>query len=173
VAFAVILNAAAAKSGREAVLRELFSLTTEVPSDTAAGRQLLNCVLDEDASVITDSIERTAGLRPGSAADVLETAAPVVLTYLRQYIREHRLNRLQFLALLKEKSSLTESLLPPGIGHLWTSPPESEQVIPDVQRSFIDVAAEPQPVRWLLAVLAALAGFGLFLIVQWQRGRGH
>jgi OmpA-OmpF porin, OOP family len=136
--------------------------------NTPAGNDWLPKLFGSNASTVTDSIARFAGLRSASAASLLSLAAPLVIGYLGRLIRSENLGATGLARRLRSERGTYSAAIPAGfdIQSLMLSPADAVRNSVDAVRH-IDVpaaAAIPAPSRstrgWAIPLLLAALALG-------------
>jgi outer membrane protein OmpA-like peptidoglycan-associated protein len=135
---------------------------------TPAGNDWLPKLFGSNASTVTDSIARFAGLRSASAGSLLSLAAPLVIGYLGRLIRSDNLDAAGLARRLRSERGAYSAAIPAGFDmqSLLMSPADAVRNSVDAVRH-IDVPAAaiiPQPSRssggWAIPLLLAALALG-------------
>ena len=154
--FGLISNPANSSGALSAVTSNLGSLASGVTNSPIAGLggQFLSSIFGSNMSSVTDMIGRSSGLASGKVGSLMTMAAPLVLGFLGQHVRQNNLSAADLGNTLKAEAPSFQRFLPAGLGSLLGGATSA-------------VAAAPAKVvaagnRWLwpvvgLVVLALLA----------------
>jgi OmpA-OmpF porin, OOP family len=150
-------NSAGALSGVTSNLGSLVSGVSNSPISTL-GSQFLSTIFGSNTSAVADSVGRSVGLTGAKAGSVLAMAAPLVLGFLGQHVRQNNLSATDLGNTLKAEAPSFQRFLPAGLGSLFGGAPSVVAAAP------AQVAAAGN--RWLWPIIAlvalALLGFWFF-----------
>jgi outer membrane protein OmpA-like peptidoglycan-associated protein len=128
------------------------------------GSQLLSLVFGGQQGGVAELIARSSGLRSGSAAQLMNVAAPMLLAFLGKQVRDNRLDASGLWSMLQREASAAMDKLPAGVGSLLGLPAaiRPETVHPSTTRT--DAG------RWVTPLLICLALLGgLFWLMNRSR----
>ncbi len=164
-AFPTVLAGLAGKAGDARAMRPLFDLINSPANDGSvlrdprlavnvtpqsglggAAGSLLSGLFGSQLSSVGEVIGRTAGLRAGTGASLLNIAAPLVLGVLGNRVRSGGLDLAGLGSLLLSQRDQITRALPPGIGSVL-----------GLQGATVPQVSAPSTPRWLWPALAALA----------------
>ena len=176
-----VLASRAAKASDSGVMRQIFDLVmnrdndASTPNDVGAtvaramtagsaatglGATLLSAVLGGRANDVGAAIGRASGLtKPSSGASLLALAAPIVLGFLRNRVRQGDLGLSAFTRLLStERESITAAVPPALRGFLDTGPTPAATARAAASPAFArPVVEEKSGNRWAWPVIGGLA----------------
>jgi outer membrane protein OmpA-like peptidoglycan-associated protein len=154
--FGLITNPANSPGALSAVTSNLGSLASGVTNSPIAGLggQFLSSIFGSNMSTVTETIGRSTGLASNKVGSLLTMAAPLVLGFLGQHVRQNNLSAADLGNSLKAEAPSFQRFLPAGLGSLLGGATSAVAAAP------AKVAAAGN--RWLwpvvgLVVLALLA----------------
>jgi OOP family OmpA-OmpF porin len=142
----------------------LLNLAKENPVLAALGTKFLTFVLGNRQGAFESALAETAGIKRSSAASLLTFAAPLVMSFLGDKIRQGGLNLNGLINLLREQSGNIMSAIPSSLSGVL-----GLNNLADVQPRLPKVE-EPSGTRWLLPLILVL---GLIGLLWWWFGRAH
>jgi OmpA-OmpF porin, OOP family len=169
-----MLAGIAAKANQPGFLGQIFSLIsspanspsvlssiTSNPASLASGAanspiadlgsRFLSSIFGSNTSAITDSIGRSTGLASSTAGSLLSMAAPLVLGFLGQHVRQNGLSAADLGNSLKAEAPSLQRFLPAGLGSLLGGASNLAPVAP------AKVAAAGNRWLWPIVALVLLA----------------
>jgi flagellar motor protein MotB len=173
--FPVLLGSLATRSSDPAFASTLFNLARDPANDgsltgnvlsllapgpssspmTALGGKLLGALFGNNLGSLGTALAGYAGVKPSSAASMLNVAAPLVLSMLGSAVRSGNLNVGSLVSLLNEQKSAYAAALPPGplsrLESFLAAPVE-----PGYAAAPPPPAPKPSIWRWLLPLLIVL-----------------
>jgi len=154
--FGLVTNPANSSGALSAVTSNLGSLASGVTNSPIAGLggQFLSSIFGSNMSTVTETIGRSTGLASNKVGSLLTMAAPLVLGFLGQHVRQNNLSAADLGNSLKAEAPSFQRFLPAGLGSLLGGATSAVAAAP------AKVAAAGN--RWLwpvvgLVVLALLA----------------
>lgn len=118
--FGLISNPANSSGALSAVTSNLGSLASGVTNSPIAGLggQFLSSIFGSNMSSVTDMIGRSSGLASGKVGSLMTMAAPLVLGFLGQHVRQNNLSAADLGNTLKAEAPSFQRFLPAGLGSL-------------------------------------------------------
>jgi OmpA-OmpF porin, OOP family len=150
--FSLISNPANSSSVLSSITSNPGSLAASASNSPIAdlGSRFLSTIFGSNLSAVTDSIGRSTGLPSNKAASLLSMAAPLVLGFLGQHVRQNGLSAADLGNSLKAEVPSLQRFLPSGLGSLLGGASSLAAVAP------AEVAAAGNRWRWPLILLAVL-----------------
>lgn len=190
---AAMLAGLAAKVGQPGFLNQIFSLITNPTNSSGAlssltsnpsslasgatssplgslGSQFLSSIFGPNMSTVTDMIGRSTGLPSSKAGSLLSMAAPLVLGFLGQYVRQNNLSAGDFGNMLKAEATNFQRFLPAGLGSLLGG---ASSAVTGVTAGPERVAAAGNRWLWPLVALAVLVLLGLWFFNRTKEPVGN
>jgi outer membrane protein OmpA-like peptidoglycan-associated protein len=117
--FGLITNPANTSGALSSLISNPGSLASGVASSPLGGlgSQFLSMIFGSNISTVSDSIGRSTGLG-GKAGTLLSMAAPLVLGFLGQHVRQNGLSATELGDTLKAEAPSWQRFLPAGLGSL-------------------------------------------------------
>ena len=138
---AAMLGGIAAKADQPGFIGQIFSLvsnpansatspsnTISTPASTSPGiggatatdlgSRFLSTIFGSNTSAVSDAVAKTSGLAGSKASALLTMAAPLVLGFLGQHVRENNLSAGDLAGKLKAEAPSLQRFLPAGFGSL-------------------------------------------------------
>jgi OmpA-OmpF porin, OOP family len=150
-------NSAGALSGVTSNLGSLVSGVSNSPISTL-GSQFLSTIFGSNTSAVADSVGRSVGLTGAKAGSVLAMAAPLVLGFLGQHVRQNNLSATDLGNTLKAEAPSFQRFLPAGLGSLFGGAPALATAVP------VKAAAAGNRWLWPIVLLVALALLGIWFL---------
>jgi OmpA-OmpF porin, OOP family len=152
-------NSGGALSGVTSNLGSLISGGSANSPIATLGSQFLSTIFGSNTSAVTDTIGRSVGLSGGKAGSLLSMAAPLVLGFLGQHVRQNNLSAADLGSTLKAEAPSFQRFLPAGLGSFFGGATNVAAAAP------VQVAATAGN-RWLWPIvgliLLALLGLWFF-----------
>jgi outer membrane protein OmpA-like peptidoglycan-associated protein len=166
---AALLAGIAAKADQPGFMSQIFSLITNPANSSGAlsslasnlgsaatgsplgdlGSRFASSIFGPGQSAISDAIGRFSGLSGSKASSLISMAAPLVLGFLGQHVRDNGLNATDLGNSLKGEASKLQGFLPAGFRTLLGGVPSAAAAAPAV------VAGAAN--RWLWPLIIAIA----------------
>jgi len=118
--FSLITNPANSSSALSGITSNLGSLASGATSSPlgSLGGQFLSSIFGSNLSTVTDSLGRSTGLAGGKMGSLLSMAAPLVLGFLGQHVRQNGLSAADLGNTLKAEAPSFQRFLPAGLGSM-------------------------------------------------------
>ena len=118
--FSLITNPANGTGTLSSLASNLGSTATGSVSSTVTdlGSRFLSNIFGSNLSSVTDAVGRTSGLAGSKASTLMTMAAPLVLGFLGQHVRENGLSAGDLTNKLKAEAPSLQRFLPAGFGSL-------------------------------------------------------
>jgi len=146
--FSLITNPANSSSAFSSLASNLGAAATGSPLGDL-GSRFASSIFGPGQSAITDAIGRFSGLSGSKASSLITMAAPLVLGFLGQHVRDNGLNATDLGNSLKGETSKLQGFLPAGFRSLLGGVPSAAAAAPAV------VAGAAN--RWLWPLIIAIA----------------
>jgi OmpA-OmpF porin, OOP family len=168
---AAMLSGIAAKADQPGFMSQIFSLITNPANTSGAlssltsnpalaapgggsplsdlGSRFASSIFGSGQSAITDAIGRFSGLSGGKMSSLISMAAPMVLGFLGQHVRENGLSAGDLGNSLKADASKLQGFLPSGFRSLLGGVPSVAAAVPAVAAGAAN--------RWLWPVIVLIA----------------
>jgi outer membrane protein OmpA-like peptidoglycan-associated protein len=166
-----MLSGIAAKADQPGFMSQIFSLITNPANSSGAlsslasnpalaapgggsplsdlGSRFASSIFGSGQSAITDAIGRFAGLSSGKASSLIAMAAPMVLGFLGQHVRDNGLSASDLGNSLKADASKLQGFLPSGFRSLLGGVPNVAAAAP--------AAVAGAANRWLWPIIVLIA----------------
>ena len=133
------------------------------------GKRVVAGLFGGREQAVTSEISRESGLSPGAASTLLAMAAPVVMSFLSNQIREGEMTMRSLGGLLQREIPAIRSTLPSGLSELfWPGAAAARTVSPVVAQ----VVQEERSFGWLAALGIAVLGLGgLWFVTHARQAR--
>lgn len=155
--FSLITNPA---NGPGALSGLVSSIGSGAPSGLGdLGGRFMSAIFGSNLSPVTDAVARTSGLASGTAGSLMTMAAPLVLGFLGQHVRENGLGPTELVSSIKAHMPHLQQFLPAGFGSLLAGAPVAAATA-------VPVAAAGAARRWLWPVL--LLALLVILALWWS-----
>jgi outer membrane protein OmpA-like peptidoglycan-associated protein len=152
-----ILDTASGKGGNISWSHIAAEVAHPGSSLMTAGKRLVAGLFGGREQAVTREISRESGLSPGAASTLLAMAAPVVMSYLSNQIREGKMTMRSLGGLLQREIPAIRSTLPSGLSELfWPGAAAASTVSPVVAQ----VVQKERSLGWLAALGIATLGLG-------------
>jgi OmpA-OmpF porin, OOP family len=150
--FGLISNPANSSSVLSSITSNPGSLISSASNSPIVdlGSRFLSSIFGSNLSSVTDAIGRSAGLSSTKAGSLLSMAAPLVLGFLGQHVRQNGLSAADLGNTLKAEAPSLQRFLPSGLGSLLGGASSLAAVAP------AEVAAAGNRWLWPLVLLAVL-----------------
>jgi OOP family OmpA-OmpF porin len=183
---AAMLGGIAAKADQPGFLGQIFSLVANPANSTGSlsslasnlsstapggtsstildlGSRFLSSIFGSNLSTVADAVGRTSGLGASKASSLLTMAAPLVLGFLGQHVRDNGLNAGDLANKLKAEAPSLQRFLPAGFGSLLGGASSLAGAVP---AAVVPTAAAVTGAgrRWLWPIVALVA---IFLAGLW------
>lgn len=181
---AALLGGIAAKADQPGFMSQIYSLITNPANVTGAfsnmvssagtgapsglhdlGTRFISSIFGPNLSPVTEAVSRTSGLSVGTAGSLLTMAAPLVLGFLGNHVRDNNLGAGDLAASLKSQMPHLQQFLPAGMGALMGG---ASSTVHAAETSAETVAAAGRRWLWPLVLLALL-----ILALWWWVSRSH
>jgi outer membrane protein OmpA-like peptidoglycan-associated protein len=146
--FSLITNPANSSGALSSLASNLGSAATGSPLGDL-GSKFASSIFGPGQSAITDAIGRFSGLSGGKASSLITMAAPLVLGFLGQHVRDNGLSATDLGNSLKGEVSKLQGFLPAGFRSLLGGVPSAAASAPAVVASAAN--------RWLWPLIVAIA----------------
>jgi outer membrane protein OmpA-like peptidoglycan-associated protein len=164
--FSLITNPANSSGSLSSLASNLSSTATGGTSSTIMdlGSRFLSSIFGSNLSAVSDAVGRTSGLPSSKASSLLTMAAPLVLGFLGQHVRESGLNAADLGSKLKAEGPSLQRFLPAGFSSMLGSASHLEAVVPAGAAAAAAATGTAKRWLWPLIALAAiiLAGIWFF-----------
>jgi OOP family OmpA-OmpF porin len=123
--FGLITNPANTSGGLSSLISNPGSLASGVAGSPLGGlgSQFLSMIFGPNMSTVTESIGRSAGIGAGKAGTLLGMAAPLVLGFLGQHVRQNGLSATELGDTLKAEAPSFQRFLPAGLSSVLGGAP--------------------------------------------------
>ncbi len=174
---AAMLGGIAAKADQPGFMGQIFSLVSNPASSlssvvsnlgsatapggaastaTDLGSRFLSTIFGSNTSAVSDAVAKTSGLTGSKASALLAMAAPLVLGFLGQHVRENNLSAGDLAGKLKAEAPSLQRFLPAGLGSLLGGASHVAAAVPAAVAPAA-VAAASAGKRWLWPVIIIIA----------------
>jgi outer membrane protein OmpA-like peptidoglycan-associated protein len=161
-----ILDTASSKGGNISWSHIAAEVGHPSSSLMTAGKRVVAGLFGGREQIVTSEISRESGLSPGAASTLLAMAAPVVMSFLSNQIREGEMTMRSLGGLLQREIPAVRSTLPSGLSELfWPGAAAARTVSPVVAQ----VVQKESSLGWLAALGIAALGLGGFWFVTHAR----
>ena len=161
-----ILDTASSKGGNISWSHIAAEVAHPSSSLMTGGKRVVAGLFGGREQVVTSEISRESGLSPGAASTLLAMAAPVVMSFLSNQIREGEMTMRSLGGLLQREIPAIRSTLPSGLSELfWPGAAAARTVSPVVAQ----VVQKESSLGWLAALGIAALGLGGFWFVTHAR----
>jgi OOP family OmpA-OmpF porin len=154
--FTLITNPANSSSALSGLSSNLGSVASGVSSSPLGGLggQFLSSIFGSNLSSVTDALGRSTGIPGSKMGSLLSMAAPLVLGFLGQHVRQNGLSATDLGNTLKAEAPSFQRFLPAGLGSLFGGATHAVTAAPAV------VASTGSRWLWPLLVILALLALG-------------
>lgn len=105
------------------------------------GSKFTSMIFGNNMPAITDAVAKTSGLAGGTATSLMSMAAPLVLGFLGNYVRENGMSAGDLTSTLKAQAAGLQQYLPAGfrslLGAAPSVPPVATAVVPEAKRNWL------------------------------------
>ncbi|HEV2710213.1 MAG TPA: OmpA family protein [Edaphobacter sp.] len=167
--FSLVSNPANSASSLSSAVSNLGSATPGGAGSTATdlGSRFLSTIFGSNTSAVSDAVGKTSGLDGSKASALLAMAAPLVLGFLGQHLRENNLSEGDLAGKLKAEIPSLQRFLPTGFGSLLGGASHVAAAVPAAIAPAA-VAAVGAGKRWLWPVIIIIA---IILACLWYFNR--
>jgi len=190
---AAMLGGIAAKADQPGFIGQIFSLvsnpansatspsnTISTPASTSPGiggatatdlgSRFLSTIFGSNTSAVSDAVAKTSGLAGSKASALLTMAAPLVLGFLGQHVRENNLSEGDLAGKLKAEAPSLQRFLPAGFGSLIGGASHVAAAVPAAVAPAA-VAAVGAGKRWLWPVIIIIVAIILACLWFFNRAK--
>lgn len=156
--FSLVSNPAASASSLSSVVSNLGAAAPGSAASplTDLGSRFLSTIFGSNTSAVSDAVAKTSGLAGSKASALLAMAAPLVLGFLGQHVRENNLSAGDLAGKLKAEAPGLQRFLPAGFGSLLGGASHLAAAVPAAVAP-VAVAAASAGKRWLWPVIIIIA----------------
>jgi len=167
-AIATVLGGMASKASNPSLLRQALQLAP-MPTDgiswanapgaiadpaspvMSLGRRILTTIFGDSMGPVTRALGAATGLQAGKMSSLLAMAAPMVVSFLGNKVRDEGMTMTGLGNLLQREAPAIRAALPPGVSDLfWTREHEAVATSPVLAQTTTDVSSSR---NWLLPLL--------------------
>ena len=181
---ATVLGGLASKSGDPGTLRKILDLLPANSGDIslsqfagslsnsdspliAGGKQMLSGLFGTGDAVIMNTVGKECGLRPRTASTLLAMAAPMVISFVSNRVRNEGLSMTGLGNVLQRESATIRNALPAGLSELiWPDAPVAAAHYPVVTPSVNRKRGFPS---WATGLALGALALGCFWLVNQTR----
>ena len=123
----------------------------------SAGNRVMSGLFGNSESAVTSALSTQSGLRPGVTSTLLAMAAPMVMSFIGQRVRDEGMTMGGLGSLLQRESGTFRSALPAGLrDQFW---PQASTASTVVTQAWTE---ESSPAKWLSALAITGLAMGFF-----------